>query len=58
VACSTFMKRAKSAGHADSSAPKDFLLATAKPILEWWSGRRISEVNKTNRRAYVKWRTS
>jgi hypothetical protein len=58
VACSTFMKRAKSAGHADSSAAKDFLLATAKPILEWWSGRRISEVNKTNCRTYVKWRTS
>ena len=46
------------AGHADGSASRDFLLATAKPILEWWSGRRISEVNKTNCCAYVKWRTS
>jgi hypothetical protein len=46
------------AGHADSSASRDFLLATAKPILEWWTGKRISEVNKTNCRAYVKWRTS
>jgi integrase len=46
------------AGHADGSAARDFLLATAKPILEWWSGMRISEVNKTNCRAYVKWRTS
>ena len=44
--------------HADGSASRDFLLATAKPILEWWSGRRISEVNKTNCRAYVKSRTS
>ena len=46
------------AGHADGSASRDFLLATATPILEWWTGKRISEVNKTNCRAYVKWRTS
>jgi tetratricopeptide (TPR) repeat protein len=46
------------AGHADSSASRDFLLATATPILEWWSGRRILEVNKTNCKAYVNWRTS
>jgi integrase len=46
------------AGHADGSASRDFILATARPILEWWTGRRISEVNKTNCRAYVKWRTS
>src|SRR5262249_10136372 len=27
-------------------------------ILEWWSGKKISEVNGTNCRKYVKWRTS
>ena len=46
------------AGHADGSASRDFLLATAKPILAWWTGKRISEVNKTNCRAYVQWRTA
>ncbi len=45
-------------GHADSVTSREFLLATAKPILEWWSGKRISEVNKSNCRACVKWRTS
>ena len=46
------------AGHADSSPSRDFLFATANPILKWWSGKRIAEVNKTNCKAYVKWRTS
>jgi integrase len=45
-------------GHADDSPSRDFLVATAKPILKWWSGKRIAEVNKTNCKAYVKWRTS
>jgi integrase len=46
------------AGHADESPSRDFLFATANPILKWWSGKRIAEVNKTNCKAYVKWRTS
>src|SRR5215472_14491407 len=37
---------------------RDFLFATAKPILEWWSGRKIREVNGTTCRGYVAWRTS
>jgi len=45
-------------GHADESKSREFLVATAKPILDWWSGKRISHVTKTNCKAYVKWRTA
>src|SRR4051812_17735123 len=41
-------------GNANSRSFKDFLLPTAKPILEWWAGKRVSEVNKPNCDAYVK----
>ena len=46
------------AGHAVTSSSKEFLFATAKPILQWWKGRRVAEVTKSNCRAYVRWRTS
>ena len=42
----------------DSPSYKDFMLPTATPIMEWWSGRRIADVNKKNCQLYVKWRTS
>jgi integrase len=44
--------------YAAHSRSRDFLFATAKPILEWWSGRKIREVNGTTCRGYVAWRTS
>lgn len=46
------------AGHAENSPSRDFLHSTAAPILKWWTGKRISEVNKRNCAAYVKWRTA
>jgi integrase len=44
--------------HADESAARDFLLHTSQPIVKWWTGKRIVDVNKTNCKAYVKWRTA
>src|SRR5262249_33436296 len=44
--------------HAAESHSREFLVHTARPILHWWSGKRIAEVNKTNCKGYVKWRTS
>jgi len=44
--------------HAAESRSREFLVHTARPIVEWWTGKRIAEVNKTNCRAYVKWRTA
>jgi integrase len=44
--------------YASHSRSKEFLFATAKPILEWWTGKKIYEVNGTNCRRYVTWRTS
>lgn len=44
--------------HADESKSREFLLYTAQPIIEWWTGKRLAEVNRTNCRAYVKWRTA
>ena len=45
-------------GHADEAKARDFIVHTARPILEWWTGKRILDVNKTNCKAYVKWRTA
>ena len=40
------------------SASEEFIRHTARPILEWWSGKRLAEVTGTNCRRYVTWRTS
>jgi len=45
-------------GHANESKSREFLLHTARPILQWWTGKRVGDVNRTNCRAYVKWRTA
>jgi integrase len=42
----------------ESAKSREHARHTARPILEWWSGKKISEVNGTNCRKYVKWRTS
>jgi integrase len=44
--------------YAAQSRSREFLFATAKPILQWWSGKRIQDVNGTNCRRYVAWRIS
>jgi integrase len=43
--------------HAAHSPSRDFLVYTAASILNWWSGKTLSEVNGANCRAYVEWRT-
>ena len=43
--------------YAAYSPSRDFLLGTARPILEWWSRKKIRDVNGVNCRAYVAWRT-
>ena len=45
-------------GHANSSPSRAWLLYTAGPVLEWWSGKRVGDVTRTNCKAYVDWRTS
>ena len=44
--------------HAKARSFKDFLQPTGEPIMEWWSGMRIAQVNQTNCKAYVAWRTA
>ena len=43
--------------HAKYSPSRIFLFDTARPILRWWSGKKLAEVNGGNCRAYVTWRT-
>lgn len=43
--------------HAANSPSQDWLEDTAKPIAEWWSDKRLSDVTGENCRAYVEWRT-
>jgi len=44
--------------YATYSRSEEFLRHTARPILEWWSGKKLADVNGTNCRRYVAWRTS
>ena len=44
--------------YASHSQSKDFLFATAEPLLSWWSGKKVRDVNGINCRRYVAWRTS
>jgi integrase len=44
--------------YAVHSPSRSFLFHTADPILEWWSGKKLSAVNGTNCRRYVVWRTA
>ncbi len=42
--------------YAAHSPSREFLIHTATPIAEWWTGKTLSEVNGTNCRRYVTWR--
>ena len=44
--------------YAKHSPSREFLTYTAGPVLEWWTGKKLSSVNGTNCRKYVAWRTS
>jgi integrase len=44
--------------HAEHSRSRQFLHDTAKPILRWWSGKKLEHITGTNCRKYVTWRTS
>lgn len=43
--------------HAPTVARPDFIATTAKPILEWWAGKKLSDVRGQTCRDYVAWRT-
>src|SRR5438552_747956 len=43
--------------YAAFSTSREFLMHTAKPVVEWWTGKTLLEVNGTNCRRYVAWRT-
>jgi integrase len=43
--------------YAAHSRSKSFLFSTAAPVLDWWSGKTLAEVNRANCRRYVAWRT-
>src|SRR5262249_7938841 len=44
--------------YAEHSRSREFLIYTAKPILTWWSGKKIEHITGANCRKYVAWRTS
>ena len=44
--------------YAPTSISKDWIARMAGPILKWWSGKTLADVNGPNCRAYVAWRTS
>ena len=43
--------------YAKHSPSREFLTHTAAPVLEWWTGKKLSLVNGANCRKYVLWRT-
>src|ERR1700730_8629477 len=44
--------------HAPQSQSREFLMDTATPIAQWWSGKPLSGVHGTNCRRCVAWRTT
>lgn len=44
--------------HLASQKSREFGRDTCRPLLQWWSGKTIAQVNGVNCRAYVKWRTA
>lgn len=42
---------------AQHSPAREFLFHTARPMLEWWSGKKVADVTGGNCRKYVEWRT-
>jgi integrase len=44
--------------HVPYSPSATWLMHMARPIAEWWQGKRITEINGPNCRAYEKWRTA
>jgi integrase len=44
--------------YAVHSPSRTFLFDTARPILAWWGGKKLSEVNRSNCRRFVEWRTT
>jgi len=42
--------------YATHSRSRQFLLDTARPILRWWSGKKLEHITGTNCRKYVTWR--
>lgn len=42
--------------HAPHTRSLDFILHTAKPIIEWWGQKTLAEIKGKSCRAYVEWR--
>jgi integrase len=42
--------------HAPATRSLDFILHTAKPIIEWWGEQSLSDIRGKTYRAYVSWR--
>jgi integrase len=42
--------------HATHSHSKQSLFNASRPILKWWAGKKLDDVNGTRCRAYVRWR--
>lgn len=43
--------------HAPSSPSRDWIADMAAPIIHWWAGKTLGDVNGPNCREYVEWRT-
>jgi hypothetical protein len=44
--------------HLSSKPSREFGRATCAPLLQWWSGKTLAQVDGINCRAYVRWRTA
>lgn len=44
--------------HAKNSPSRDWLFHTARPVLEWWAGKTLSDINEPNCVEFVKWRVA
>lgn len=44
--------------HAKHSPSRQWIVHTATPVTEWWTGKYLDEVTTENCRAYLKWRTA
>jgi integrase len=42
--------------HAPQTRSQDFIVHTARPVLEWWGLKKLSEIKGGSCREYVRWR--
>jgi integrase len=44
--------------HAPTTRSLDFLLHTARPVIEWWGNKTLADIRGKSCREYVAWRTT